>query len=47
MLAGDTAYERLETRAAGTRLDVIGLMPGPNDINDDLRDVGASRFLAG
>jgi hypothetical protein len=39
--AGDAAYERLEARAAGTRLDVIGLMPSRNDFNDDLRDFGA------
>jgi hypothetical protein len=38
--AGDNAYQRLEARAAGTRLEVIGLMPSRNDFNDDLRDFG-------
>jgi hypothetical protein len=47
--AGDNAYERLEARAAGTRIEVIGLMPSRNDFNDDLRDFGADylrRLLA-
>lgn len=44
MLAGDTAYERLEAHAAGTRLYVIGLMPGRGDINHDLRDVDADHL---
>jgi hypothetical protein len=42
--AGDTAFERLEARAAGTRLEVIGLMPSRNDFNDDLRDFGADHL---